>query len=299
MQTKYAGGLVVVAACLWGAIGLFSRILTDAGMNAIQITTTRSLVTAIGLLIWAGSKGKWRIAYQDIWMFLGTGLCSVAGFNIFYFLTMTQTTLSLAAMLLYTAPFFVLLLSAVCFGERLTRQKIICSILALCGCICTTGILCGNLSVTPLGILTGVASGFCYALYSIFGKFALQKYRFETVTLYTFLVAALTLLPFSHPVELVQIAVSSPKVAIVSLLLGLVFTLLPFLLYTKGLSGISSGTASVLAFAEPLTATVLGVIVFGEYPDLFGWLGVGLLFVALVLLQRPQPLPQHEAEKIQ
>ena len=74
---------------------------------------------------------------------------------------------------------------------------------------------------------------------------------------------------------------------------------MPFLLYTKGLSGISSGTASVLAFAEPLTATVLGVIVFGEYPDLFGWLGVGLLFVALVLLQRPQPLPQHEAEKIQ
>lgn len=164
MQTKYAGGLVVVAACLWGAIGLFSRILTDAGMNAIQITTTRSLVTAIGLLIWAGSKGKWRISYKDIWMFLGTGLCSVAGFNIFYFLTMTQTTLSLAAVLLYTAPFFVLLLSAVCFGERLTRQKIICSIWALCGCICTTGILCGNLSVTPLGILTGVASGFCYAL---------------------------------------------------------------------------------------------------------------------------------------
>lgn len=297
MKTKYAGGLVVIAACLWGAIGLFSRILTEAGMNAIQITTVRSLVTAIGLLIWAGMKGKWRISYKDIWMFLGTGLCSVAGFNIFYFVTMTQTTLSLAAVLLYTAPFFVLLLSAICFRERLTRQKIICSILALCGCICTTGVLCGNLTITPLGILTGVASGFCYALYSIFGKFALQKYRFETVTLYTFLVAGLALLPFSHPLQLAHMVTSSPTVLTVSLLLGLVFTLLPFLLYTKGLAGISSGTASVLAFAEPLTATLLGALVFREYPDLFGWLGVGLLFVALVLLQRPQPVPQCQPEQ--
>lgn len=297
MKTKYAGGLVILAACLWGAIGLFSRVLAQAGMNAIQITALRSLVTAIGLLIWAGLKGRWRISYKDIWMFLGTGLCSVAGFNIFYFLTMTQTTLSLAAVLLYTAPFFVLLLSALCFRERLTRQKILCSILALCGCICTTGILCGDLAITPIGILTGVASGFCYALYSIFGKFALQKYRFETVTFYTFLVAAVALLPFSNPIQLAKIVVSSPTTAVISFLLGLVFTLLPFLLYTKGLSGISSGTASVLAFAEPLTATLLGVLVFGEYPDVFGWLGVGLLFAALVLLQRPQPVPQSEPEQ--
>lgn len=297
MKTKYAGGLVVLAACLWGAIGLFSRILTEAGMNAIQITTVRSVVTATGLLIWAVAKGKWRISCKDIWMFLGTGLCSVAGFNIFYFLTMTQTTLSLAAVLLYTAPFFVLLLSAVCFRERLTRQKMVCSLLALCGCVCTTGILSGDLTITSVGILTGVASGFCYALYSIFGKFALQKYSSETVTFYTFLVAALALLPFSHPIQLAQIAVSSVTVSVVSVLLGLVFTLLPFLLYTKGLSGISSGTASVLAFAEPLTATLLGALVFQEYPDLFGWLGVGLLFVALVLLQRPQPIPQPEPEQ--
>ena len=72
------------------------------------------------------------------------------------------------------------------------------------------------------------------------------------------------------------------------LLLGLVCTLLPFLLYTRGLSRMDSGKASVLAFAEPLTATLMGVVAFGEVPDGFGWLGVILLFGALVLLQMPQ-----------
>lgn len=80
------------------------------------------------------------------------------------------------------------------------------------------------------------------------------------------------------------------------MLLGLVCTLLPFLLYTRGLSRMDSGKASVLAFAEPLTATLMGVVAFGEVPDGFGWLGVILLFGALVLLQMPQK--QRKAGKI-
>ena len=150
--------------------------------------------------------------------------------------------------------------------------------------------------MTALGILTGVASGFCYALYSIFEKFALKKYTSETVTLYTFLMASAAMLPLSHPADMFSLAVSDFSMAGGILLLGLVCTLLPFLLYTRGLSRMDSGKASVLAFAEPLTATLLGVVAFGEVPDGFGWLGVILLFGALVLLQMPQK--QRKAGKI-
>lgn len=147
MKNGKASILVIAAGCLWGLIGLFTRRMTAAGLDAIQITVLRSLVTAVGLealLLWK-DRGKCRIVGKDIWMFMGTGICSIAAFNTLYFITMEQTTLSLAVVLLYTAPFFVLLLSAVCFGEKLTRQKWKGLLLALIGCICTTGVLHGGL----------------------------------------------------------------------------------------------------------------------------------------------------------
>lgn len=273
-----------------GVIGLFSRKLSAAGFDAVQITALRSLVTAAGLflLLFGKDRKLCRVDWKDLWMFLGTGICSIAGFNIFYFVTISITTLSVAAILLYTAPFFVMVLSAVLFHEKITAQKVKGLVLALAGCICTTGIFSGSIYVTVLGILTGVASGFCYALYSIFGKFALKKYTSETVTLYTFLMASVAMVPLSHPVDMFSLAVSDFSLTGAILLLGLVCTLLPFLLYTRGLSRMDSGKASVLAFAEPLTATLMGVVAFGEVPDGFGWLGVILLFGALVLLQMPQ-----------
>ena len=108
--------------------------------------------------------------------------------------------------------------------------------------------------------------------------------------------ASAAMLPLSHPADMFSLAVSDFSMAGGILLLGLVCTLLPFLLYTRGLSRMDSGKASVLAFAEPLTATLLGVVAFGEVPDGFGWLGVILLFGALVLLQMPQK--QRKAGKI-
>lgn len=244
MQKKEMAGLMVIAAgCLWGVIGLFSRKLSAAGFDAVQITALRSLVTAAGLflLLFGKDRKLCRVDWKDLWMFLGTGICSIAGFNIFYFVTISITTLSVAAILLYTAPFFVMVLSAVLFHEKITAQKVKGLVLALAGCICTTGIFSGSIYVTVLGILTVWLMVSAMQLYSIFGKFALKKYTSETVTLYTFLMASVAMVPLSHPVDMFSLAVSDFSLTGAILLLGLVCTLLPFLLYTRGLSRMDSG----------------------------------------------------------
>ncbi|MBM6829881.1 EamA family transporter [Anaerotignum lactatifermentans] len=290
MDKEKAGALVLAAGVLWGIIGVFSRSLSAAGIDAIQITALRSTVAAAGLFffLFLRQRQKLRVVWKDLWMFLGTGLCSIALFNIFYFMTMQRADLSVAAVLLYTGPFFVMVLSALLFGERLTGMKIAALFLALFGCVCTTGLINGG-SLSPLSILTGVASGFCYGLYSIFGKFALKKYDSMTVTFYTFLVAGIGLLPFARYGTVAAVAAEYPSVIGTVLLLGLVSTLAPFLLYTRGLSAMESGKASVLAFAEPLTATVVGVFYFHEPMTLMSVLGVVLIFLALVLLHAPMP----------
>ena len=66
---------------------------------------------------WLGVRDRktFRIRARDIWMFVGTGFVSIGCFNVFYFMTQTYTTLSVAAVLLYTAPFFVIFMSRLFF----------------------------------------------------------------------------------------------------------------------------------------------------------------------------------------
>ncbi len=276
---------VIAAASLWGIIGIFTRSLGDSGLNPIQITWVRCCITAAGMLamLLAFDRKLLRISVRDAWMFVGTGLLSISMFSILYFTAAELATLSVAAVLLYTAPSFVVVMSAVLFKERITRRKALALVAAFIGCVLTSGILGGAAGVSAAGIAAGIGSGFGYALYSIFGKFALRKYHPFTVTLYTFLVAAICILPFSCLPEIASAAAMPRNLGIMAAL-GIVSTLIPYFLYTYGLNRMEAGKASVLAFAEPMVATLAGFAFFGETPGISGMAGIALILASVILL---------------
>ncbi len=275
---------VIVAASLWGLIGVFTRSLSAAGLSPLQMTEVRCLVTAIGILavLAVFDRGLLRISPRDIWMFVGTGLLSIVLFNVLYFTATMMVTLSMAAVLLYTAPCFVVVLSALAFKERLTRRKMSALAVAFVGCALTAGVLGGFGDINVIGVLAGISSGFGYALYSIFGKIALRKYHPFTITLYTFLVAAVCLLSFSDPLAIASAAASGSVVGMLGL--GIAITLVPYFLYTWGLSRMEAGKASVLAFVEPMVATVVGFVLFGEAVTAPGICGILLILLSVALL---------------
>ena len=144
------------------------------------------------------SRKLLRIHLKDIWCFMGTGMVSLAFFNWCYFTAIDKMSLAVAAILLYTSPIFVMLFSLVLFGERLSQRKIIALALTFLGCIFVTDWLGGGGNITPSGVLVGIGAGIGYALYSIFGRFALNKgYDSMTISLYTFIFAALGTVPLS------------------------------------------------------------------------------------------------------
>ena len=107
--------LIVVGTALWGIIGIFTRALLSDGISPIQIAMVRCLITAtvLGLFILLFKRDRFRIDVKDIWMFFGTGILSIAFFNICYFTAMDYLTISLASVLLYTSPYFVLIMSMI------------------------------------------------------------------------------------------------------------------------------------------------------------------------------------------
>lgn len=285
---------ILAAACGWGLIGVFSRPMAAEGLASVQATFIRSVIVTAGLGIYIRIKDKnlFKIRRKDFWIFLGTGLVSIVFFNICYFMTIQKATLAAASMLLYTAPCFVLLMSAVFFHEKITAQKLAALVLAFAGCGLVSGFTGGDISLSAL--LTGIGAGFGYATYSIFGTVALKKYSTLTVIFYTFAVATAGLFFFAAPVEMTGILIKSRRALLYSLGLGLFSTFIPYICYTSGLRYVEAGKASVLAFAEPLVATLSGIVVFHETVTVKNIFGIVLIFLAIILLNIP-PVSQKTA----
>ena len=281
MNKKYiSAGLVLLSGCTWGCMGLMVRPLNAYGLNSIDISFIRAVITLIAITFWLliFDREAFKIKLRDIWCFIGTGALSIAFFNYCYFKTIVLTSLSVAAVLLYTAPAFVMIMSAILFKERLGKKKLIALLLAFVGCCLVSGVVGGDAKLTLPGLLVGIGAGFGYALYSIFSRYAINKgYGSMTITLYTFLTCTITTAYLADLGRVTEVMTADLGLLVKTILLVLLVTLIPYLAYTKGLDGLENGTASVIASVEPVMATVLGVVVYHEVPDL--WMVIGIVLV--------------------
>ena len=281
---------VLAAGVAWGIISLFVRRLSAAGLQPMQIACIRLLVAVLvffpGLAL--RDPKKLAIRPRDLWMFVGTGIVSLVFFYVLYFYTTVQSQASVAAVLLYSSPAFVMLLSALIFRERLTGRKLVSLGLTVAGCALVSGFFGGGYRLSGLVLLTGLGSGFFYALYTIFARFALRRYDSMTVTAWTFLLGALGALPFGAPGAAARILAAEPALLLSCLGIGIVSTALPYLLYTWGLQRMDSGRAAILAAVEPLVGAVLGMVLYREPHDLPKLAGILLILAAILLLNRPQ-----------
>lgn len=282
--------LIILAGIFWGSMGIFVRGLADlAGFTSIQIVSLRLTVAAITftiILLRKDIKG-FRIALKDIPLFLGLGLGSVLSFAACYFTAIQMMTLSIAAILLYTSPIWVMLMSLLFFHERMTKNKLLALIISFVGCVLVSGIGSGAGNVTAMGILIGLGSGIGYGLYSILGTIALRRYSTYTVTTYTFIIAAIgSVFLCSLPDLLHKITTCSdkPYLFLLIILTGLVTAVIPFLCYTLGLEQVEASRAAILATIEPMVATLIGIVVFHEYMTLMSVIGVMCIIAAIVLL---------------
>ena len=285
---KFLGPVLVIAAgVLWGLMGLFVRNLDSYGITSMQIVALRAVFTALimAVVTLIYDRKLFRIKLRDWWCFFGTGICSIVFFNFCYFRTITLTSLSAAAILLYTAPVMVMIMSVFLFKEKLTVTKIIAAAVAFAGCMLVTGAADGSLALNATGILTGLGSAFGYALYTIFGEYALKRgYNSITITLYTFIFASVGVLPFANLPDLAGKTAANPQVIVWGAVLALVVTVLPYLVYTIGLRTVEAGKASVMATVEPVVATLVGVIAFAEPLNVSGAAGIILVAISLAML---------------
>ena len=286
MERKKASAAILLAAVLWGIIGLWNRKLMEGGLSPSSIVVVRNFggMAALALVCGLGDRQVFRVKREHLKYFFGTGVVSVLLFTLCYFSCQRLCSLAVASILLYTAPAIVVAISALLWREPVTKRKIAALVLTLAGCALVCGLFSGGLTVTAAGLLLGLGSGFFYALYSIFGRCALARYGSMTVTVWTFLFAGLASLLLLRPAELAE-AFRTPGLWLSALGLVVFSTVLPYILYTKGLAGVEPGRASILASLEPVVASLTGVLVFGEPVGAAVWVGIACVLAGVAVLR--------------
>ena len=287
MDNKLALLLIGAGASLWGIISLFVTSLYEMGFSPIQVVTIRALSATLFLVLYIIFKNRQllKIKAADSKYFIGTGIFSFVLFNWCMFSAIKETSISVATILLYTTPAFVTIFSRFIFKELLTTRKVLALLITFIGCSFVVGILPNTTeSISLYGLILGLGSGLFYALYSIFGKFALRKYNSLTVTAYTFLFAAIAVTPFSG-LRLVLPLFSDIKVWVYIIGLGFLSTMLPFIFYTKGLNTIESSQASIIATIEPVVASLVGFLIFHEKLNVWQYFGIFLVIAAVIIVQ--------------
>lgn len=281
---KLSSFFIIAAGILWGLMGVFSGELNNLGFNSAEGTAIRLISCAL-IFILINFK-KLRVDIKDLWQFVMIGIFSILTMSYTYFESIRLSSLTLASILLYTAPVMVTLMSVMFYREKITPGKIICLTGAISGIVMISGIDT-KISLTVPGLTYGLLSAFSYALYSIIGKNLLKKYEPVTVSSYAFIFAALgSVFTVDLPTMVCTFIDSSNLLYTLGIMIGcgVVTAAIPYTLYTLGLKHIPAGKASILACVEPLTASVMGICFYGDRIGLVSITGILLILLAVTFL---------------
>ena len=289
MSKRLAYIYVILGAACWGLIGVFNRLLAEVGVSVWNRVTIRNFISLVLLTVVFAlfKRGVFRIKLRHLPIFIGAGLLSVLGLALTYFNCQMHCSLAVAGILLYLAPSFVVLMSALFWKAPITKRKVMALVLSFFGCVLVSGIMSGALTVSVTGLLLGIGAGFCYATYTIFAHYGLEHYDSLTMIYWTFFFAGLGSLAFLNWGELVpSLHLGTTWIGIAGLVM--IATVLPYLFYTKGLEGVESGKASIIANVEPVVAALTGVVFFHEALNVWTVLGIACVLGGVVLLAKEE-----------
>jgi drug/metabolite transporter, DME family len=279
--------LIALAAISWGTSGSVMTVLAErAAASPLLVGVARLWLAAILLLLAAALAARpFAVAAGDRWRCLAMGAC-MAGYQAAYFTAVTLGGIAVVALVaICSAPLVIAALAPWLLGERLTPRVRGALLLGVLGTALLVASPSGALDFSPRfvgGVLLAFAAGLAYALYVLAAKATLRRSAPLPATALTFTIGAVLLTPALVWTDApwTQLALGWPWL----LYLGGVATAGAYAIYTVGLRSVPASVAGVTTLLEPLTATILGVALFGERLGAVGGAGALLLLGALGLL---------------
>ncbi|RFA27316.1 EamA family transporter [Alkalilimnicola ehrlichii] len=275
---------VVLAALCWGLSGGIGGILTAEGWSPVVVSFYRGAIGLLFVLLWLALRpGGSGLASSRLWFWSVIAGVGVAGNFSFYFLSIAEGSVAVAATLMYSAPVFVYLVSFAFRLEKPTLFKWAAIATVMLGVVLLTGIYeIGAGDVTPIAAGAGLLSGLSYAVF-IFGfKYAAPHGSPQAILAIAFAVLV-GILVWLGDAEQTVAALGTPSWPLF-VVLGVLGAGLSFIFYIVGLNRTAPAVASIVAMVEPVSASLFGVVVLNESLTAVQICGMGLILVTVTAL---------------
>ncbi|GFZ26457.1 DMT family transporter [Lactobacillus corticis] len=299
MTKQRLWALLAAGSCImWGISGLFGKALFEAApqADAIWLSQVRMLVSGLVMLAIAGMRGLQPLKIlknkQDLWQIVAYGIFGLLPVQACYFIAVQLSNASIATILQFLGPFFVIAYLGVTKKQVIRRLDIIASIVAFLGvALLSTHGRMDQLAITPIVLFWGILSAIGEANNTLLPIKVIKKYSSLLVTGWGMLFSGIAL-SIMHPH--VPKVPNTPMVWGCVLSVILIGTIIPFQLMASSLRYIKPSVASMLDAFEPLSATIGSVLVFGLQLTPLDWLGSVMVVVAVLALNimpKKKPLP--------
>ncbi len=291
---------VFLAGALWGCIGPFMQGMTNLGAGSGLISLMRQgfgtlMMIPVVLIACRGVKAL-KIDRKSLFVLMLMGLFSEAVFNLCYSTAVARVGVAAAAVLLYTAPIFVMILSRILYSEMVTSRKILAIVLNLAGCTLTvTNGDFSGITFAVAGVVYGVLAGFFYATVTIFGKYVSGSVSPYVTCFYNFLFGTAFLVLLTRPWNL-DFSMFDAKFYALGAGIGLFGTVLPYIFYMTGLTRpVEASKVPVVASVETVVAAVLGAVLFQEAVGPAKILGILLVFASVAVINSGEKTGRSES----
>ncbi len=289
---------VVAAAILFGTAGT-AQALGPAATSPIGVGVLRIQVGAVALLVAMPFLGHDPRRLPGLWRSpaMLVSAVSAALYQPFFFAAVSETGVALGTLVAVgSAPILSGIVGWIVLGHRPTSSWIGVTTVAVAGLVLLSAD--GLDGGTATGLLFAMGAGLCIATYNVAAKIQLSRgVTALEVPTGSFVLGGILLLPLliGQPLDWV----TQPSGIALALFLGIATMALANNLLTRGIRGLTPGPVATLMLADPLVATILGVLVLGETLAPLSAIGVALVFAGLLLqgmvLARERPRMEEPA----
>ncbi len=286
MKEGYGYLLIAVASILWGTLGVLGKMAFQYGITPTLLIMLRLCISSctVFIIIFVFKRDLLKIKRHDILFLVIFGLFPIALQRVAYFYAVDFTTATVAAMLFYTYPAIVAVMSVFLFKERVTKKTILAIILTFFGASFVVKIYeASSLIVNLSGIFFGLLSSVLFAVYIAMVKRLRNSYSSWTLVFYGDGIGAIALtsiVAFSLP------EVTKFPIQLWSLIFAIAWipSLFGYFLYSHALKYVEATKGSIVSILEPISAGLLSVIILVETLEPLQLLGMVLALIGIGLL---------------
>jgi len=284
LATNLLGTLqIILSAAGFATLAIFIKFAYAAGANLVTILAIRFIIAAFILVLILHYRGlSLRLNRKMTLALLAMGGLGYGSMSALFAGTLHYLPASLSAMLLYSYPAIVSLLSFFTGDERFTRIKGIALLICLIGLVLTLGV--SFQSAAPIGVLLGLGSAIAYSIYIVIGNRLLKNTDALLVTGYICISAAIVFTLTGLGTGTLQLHL--PYSAWFCILGIAVFpTIVGILFFFAGLKKVGPTNASIISTLEPVITVLLSILLLGEKVTQVQVGGGIMILCGIILLQ--------------